>query len=124
MQMKIVDTNVDYVISSFLAGLLSLFASLPVGQNSKIVKNRIETEIRGYTEDVNADIDQCPLSWWAGSDTLYPNLHSHVHQYFSAPSFVNEIHRLPLAEQAEFREKFRNIKNEIDCKIMWLHMNS
>lgn len=88
------------------------------------MKNRIETEIRGYTEDVNVDIDQCPLTWWSTNDQMYSNLKSHVPQYFSAPPFVNELHRLPLAEQTQYREKCKKIKSQIDRKIMWLHINS
>lgn len=113
-------------IKQFLVGLSSLFANLPVGQNSKTTKNRIETEIRSYTEDVNVDIDQCPLSWWwwSTSDMVYPNLKSYVQQYFSVPPFVNELHRLSLIEQLQYREKCKKIHNDIDRKIMWLHINS
>lgn len=104
--------------------LSSLFTNLSPIEKPKPPKNRFDIEFRSYTEDVSLDMELCPLEWWAENETLYPILKQHVKKYFCVPSFVNNVHRLPLHEQEELEMKYHRIDcDEPSEKLLWLHLN-
>lgn len=105
-------------------GLSSLFSAFRSTVKPKTPKNRIDIEIRSYIEDVNLDMNQCPLTWWSECDYLYPNLKQYVEHYFCVLSFVDDMHRLSLQEQILLEKKFEAIASDVDRQQYWLHLNS
>lgn len=106
------------------SGLSSLFANITSSTKSKMPRNRFDMEFRSYTEDVNLDMDQCPLKWWSESEFLYPNIKRYVEQYFCVPAFGNICHLLlSMDKQIELRQRCDTITTETDRMILWLHLN-
>lgn len=104
-------------------GLSSLFSNLSPASKPKPPKNRFDIEFRSYTEDVNLDMEMCPLEWWAEHELLYPSIRSHVKKFFCVPSFVNNLHRLSLRDQEELEQKYEKFKEEEPTeKMLWLHL--
>lgn len=104
-------------------GLSSLFASIASGSKSKMPRNRFDMEFRSYTEDVNLDMDQCPLTWWSESEFLYPNIKRYVDKYFCVPAFANASHRLSADEQNRLSRQCDSVATDTDRMILWLHLN-
>lgn len=104
-------------------GLSSLFSNISTVTKTKAPKNRFDIEFRSFTEDVSLDMELCPLEWWLDSETLYPNIKQHVKKYFCVPSFVNNLHRLPLQDQEELEQKYDRLDKDIGEKFLWLHLN-
>lgn len=66
----------------------------------------------------------CPLAWWDQNESLYPTLKKYVKSYFCVPSFVDNLHRMCLAEQEEVAQKYKRLENsEFNEKLLWLHLN-
>lgn len=106
-------------------GLSSLFSNLSSAKKPKQPKNRFDIEFRSYTEDVSLDMELCPLEWWMQNESLYPSIKQHVKKYFCVPSFVNNLHRLSVAEQEELECKYDGFENEsTDEKMLWLHLSA
>lgn len=106
------------------SGLSSLFSNLLPAVKSKPPKNRFEIEFRSYREDVSLNIEMCPLAWWDQNESIYPSIKKHVKKYFCVPSFVNNVHRMSLAEQEELEQKYKRLENsETIDKLLWLHLN-
>lgn len=104
-------------------GLSSLFASIASGSKSKMPRNRFDMEFRSYTEDVNLDMDQCPLTWWSESEFLYPNIKRYVDKYFCVPAFANASHRLSTEETNRLSRQCDSVTTDTDRMILWLHLN-
>lgn len=109
--------------SERLSGLSSLFAKHAPANKTKMPKNRFDIEFRSYTEDVNLDMDQCPLTWWSESEFLYPNIKRQVVNYFCVPAFVNDMHRQSVDEQNKLLHKYENLSQNVDQELLLLHLN-
>lgn len=105
------------------SGLSSLFASIGSASKSKMPRNRFDMEFRSYTEDVNIDMDQCPLAWWSESEFLYPNIKRYVEKYFCVPAFASALHCMSVGEQNALRRKCSTLTTDTDRMILWLHLN-
>lgn len=109
-----VKTNVTNARRSDLS---LLFGNRSAINKTSKPKNRFEIEFRSYVEDVNADIDQCPLQWWCETENLYPNIKAHVNRYLCVPCFITGV-------ADEFLKKI-DVKlfaqNDIYRKLVWLH---
>lgn len=105
------------------SGLLSLFANHSTIVKPKIPKNRFESEFRSYNEDVSLDMDQCPMTWWLESESLYPNINRQVSKYFCVPAFVNDAHCIPLSSQMRLLAKYSDLDEKANRELIWLHLN-
>lgn len=103
--------------------LSSLFANPLPATKVKMPKNRFDIEFRSYNEDVDLDMDQCPVAWWCESEILYPNLKRQVANYFSVPAFVSELHRLPFDQQIRLHEQYNSFNQNSNQTLLWLHLN-
>lgn len=103
-------------------GLSLLFSNVTSPPQTKTPKNRFDIEFRSYTQDVALNMELCPLEWWAENDSLYPNIKQYVKKYFCVPSFVNNLHRLPFQEQEELENKYNRYADEINDKLIWMHL--
>lgn len=105
-------------------GLSSLFSNLSPAVKSKPPKNRFDIEFRSYREDVSLGVEFCPLEWWIQNEQIYPSIKKHVKKYFCVPSFVNNVHRMSLADQEELEQKYERLEiDEPNEKLLWLHLN-
>lgn len=97
--------------------LFLLFGNRSMINKTSKPKNRFEIEFRSYVEDVNAEIDQCPLQWWIASESLYPNIKTHVEQYLCVPCFITGV-------ATEFIKKIdikQFTEDDVYQKLVWLH---
>lgn len=103
--------------------LLSLFSNVTPVTKKAAPKNRFDIDFRRYNEEACLEIQLCPLEWWFETESSYPTLKPLVRKYFCVPAFVSNFHRLPLSEQEELENKYYSIENNVNEKILWLHLN-
>lgn len=99
------------------SGLSLLFGDRAVLNKTTKPRNRFEIEFRSYIEDVDADINQCPLQWWAESENLYPNISKQIERYFCVPCFVAGVDN-------GFLKKIDTklfMKDDVYRQLVWLH---
>lgn len=106
-----------------ISGLQSLFANHSTIAKPKMLKNRFESEFRDYNEDVSLDMDQCPMTWWLESESLYPNIKRQAVKYFCVPAFVNDAHCMPLSSQMKLLTKYNDLDQNANRELIWLHLN-
>lgn len=121
------DTNTDERVSKVKIEksrpLLSLFSNITTPTKMTAPKNRFDIDFRRYNEEACLEIQLCPLEWWFETESSYPSLKSLVRKYFCVPAFVSNFHRLPLNEQEELESKYDHIENNVNEKLLWLHLN-
>lgn len=105
------------------SGLLSLFANHSTIAKPKMPKNRFDSEFRSYNEDVSLDMDQCPMTWWLESESLYPNIKRQIPKYFCVPAFCNVAHCMPLSSQMKLLAKYNDLDQNANQELIWLHLN-
>lgn len=108
-------------------GLSSLFPEYSTNLKKKQVKRQARQasiDFRTYTENAMLSLEKCPLKWWKDNGNIYPKFEKLVGEYLCCPVFVNQMYRLKYDNQTNLLQRYNDLGNISDIKLLWLYLNS
>ncbi|XP_055384670.1 uncharacterized protein LOC129614222 [Condylostylus longicornis] len=116
--------NQDDLNSSQKKGLKQLFVKKDLLVKTNVVTNEsFENDLKKYSLNASADLDESPLEWWNRYGYSYGNLKKVANIYNSMPCLCNKVSLKSIEKQIEFEDKKLNLRGNLINEILFLNYN-
>lgn len=115
--------SANNVSSSSTSSALSFFLgkqAAPIAK--KPIRSRLHVEIFGYMEEVELEMDRCPLDWWKNiGASNYPNMFEVAKRYACVPAVIG-IKKISLVDRMEHYMRRKGLSGELDTvdRSVWM----